>query len=243
LRLVMDAWSALWFWPVTEAKATIDGQRVTPPNLDQWLDGLQALLGHTYSDTPKGRGRRAPGEGQIVLGSDLTWEQIDQAEDFDRVFAGEKSVESVLADHPWLAICEQVAEEQGFFHWELDFAPVFAEGGFDLQVGNPPWVRPQSDIEALLGESDPWWILAHKPSQAAKAARRQATLQRPGSVDILADGLSETLVTAAFLHDTVQYPLLSGQKPDLYRAFMQRTWRSSDDSGIVTLLHPESHFT
>src|SRR5699024_12025130 len=78
---------------------------------------------------------------------------------------------------------------------------------------------------------------------AAKAARRQATLQRPGSVDILADGLSETLVTAAFLHDTVQYPLLSGQKPDLYRAFMQRTWRSSDDSGIVTLLHPESHFT
>ncbi|EYT55207.1 restriction endonuclease subunit M [Dietzia sp. UCD-THP] len=243
LRLVMDAWCALWFWPLTENKVAVHGQKVAPPSLDEWLDGLEALLGRAYSDTPKGRSRRAPGEGQIVLGSDLTWEQIDQAEDFDRVFAGEKPVESVLANHPWLAVCELVAHDQGFFHWELDFAPVFALGGFDVQVGNPPWVRPQSDIEALLGEVDPWWILAHKPTQAAKATRRELTVQRPWAVDILADGLSDTLVTAAFLHDMVQYPLLANQKPDLYRAFMQRTWRSSRNSGIVTLLHPESHFT
>src|SRR5699024_10327120 len=202
-----------------------------------------ALLGRTYTDTPKGRGRRAPGEGQIVLGSDLTWEQIDQAEDFDRVFAGEKSVESVLSDHPWLAVCEQVAADQGFFHWELDFAPVFALGGFDLQVGNPPWVRPRTDEDALWGESDPWWILAHKPTQADKRNRRQQAALRPGATDIVADGISETVVTSKFLNDTTQYPLLSGQQPDLYRAFMQRTWRSSGDSGIVTLLHPESHFT
>ena len=39
---------------------------------------------------------------------------------------------------PW---CAKSADREGFFHWELDFAPVFAKGGFDLQVGNPPWVR------------------------------------------------------------------------------------------------------
>ena len=243
LRLVMDAWCALWFWPLTDSKVTIDGQTAIPPNLDQWLDGLEALLGRTYTDTPKSRGRRAPGEGQIVLGSDLTWEQIDQAEDFDRVFAGEKSVESVLSDHPWLAICERVASEQGFFHWELDFAPVFALGGFNLQVGNPPWVRPRTDEDALWGESDPWWILAHKPTQADKRNRRQQAALRPGATSIVAAGISETVVTSKFLNDTTQYPLLAGQQPDLYRAFMQRTWRSSGDSGIVTLLHPESHFT
>ncbi|KAA0919254.1 class I SAM-dependent DNA methyltransferase [Dietzia sp. ANT_WB102] len=243
LRLAMDAWCALWFWPLTKDKLTIAGQQVAPPTLDKWLEGLEALLGRAYSDAPKGRGRRAPGEGQIVLGSDLTWEQIDQAEEFDRVFAGEKPTSAVFDDHPWLAVCDQVAREQGFFHWELDFAPVFASGGFDLQVGNPPWVRPQSDIEALLGESDPWWILAHKPTQAAKQSRQKITVQRPGAIGILASGLSETLVTAAFLHDTVQYPLLAGQKPDLYRAFMQRTWRSTRENGIVTLIHPESHFT
>ena len=31
-----------------------------------------------------------------------------------------------LCKHPWLEVCERIAEQQGFFHWELDFAPVFA---------------------------------------------------------------------------------------------------------------------
>ena len=44
--------------------------------------------------------------------------------------------------HPWLALCAEAADAEGFFHWELTFGPVFAEGGFDLQLGNPPWVRP-----------------------------------------------------------------------------------------------------
>lgn len=243
LRLVMDAWCALWFWPLTDAKVTIDGQRVTPPNLDQWLDGLEALLGHTYTDIPKGRGRRAPGEGQIVLGSDLTWEQIDQAEDFDRVFSGEKPVDSVMADHPWLAVCEQVARDQAFFHWELDFAPVFALSGFDLQVGNPPWVRPRTDEDALWGESDPWWVLVHKPTQKEKILRRDQTAQRPHAVEQFVNGISETLSLAKFLSDTVQYAHLAGQQPDSYRAFIARSWRNASVDGISALIHPESHFT
>ena len=40
---------------------------------------------------------------------------------------------------------KQIADQQGFFHWELTFAQAFAKGGFDLQVGNPPWVRPDWD--------------------------------------------------------------------------------------------------
>jgi hypothetical protein len=51
-------------------------------------------------------------------------------------------------------VCERIADQQGFFHWELDFATVFARGGFDIQVGNPPWVRPRSDEDALLAEGD-----------------------------------------------------------------------------------------
>ncbi|MEX6462831.1 class I SAM-dependent DNA methyltransferase [Dietzia cinnamea] len=243
LRLAMDAWCALWFWPLTQANVTVAGEKVEPPTLEQWIGGLEALLGRAYSDTPKGRGRRAPGEGQIVLGSNLTWEQIDQAEDFDRVFAGEKPVETVLANHLWLSVCEQVTRDQGFFHWELDFATVFAADGFDLQVGNPPWVRPRTDEDALWGETDPWWILAHKPTQAAKAERRELTVTRSGAVDTFTTGIAETVVTSKYLNDTTQYPLLTGQQPDLYRAFIQRAWRSAGDAGIVTLIHPESHLT
>ena len=39
------------------------------------------------------------------------------------------------------------------------------------------------------------------------------------------------------------YPLLAGLQPDLYRCFMEQTWRHSSAQGVVTLIHPETHFT
>ena len=56
-------------------------------------------------------------------------------------------------------------------------------------------------------------------------------------------GISETVATAAVLGDLAAYPHLKGQQPDLYRGFMERTWDNSCDSGVVSLIHPESHFT
>ena len=74
-------------------------------------------------------------------------------------------------------MCEQIAEKEGFFHWELDFAPVFAQrGGFDLQVGNPPWVRPDWDDNLVLAEDDAWFGLADKPAVAVVRERRDAVL-------------------------------------------------------------------
>lgn len=34
----------------------------------------------------------------------------------------------------------QYAKENKFFHWELEFPQVFANGGFDIAIGNPPYV-------------------------------------------------------------------------------------------------------
>ena len=149
----------------------------------------------------------------------------------------------MLKKHPWLKVCESVAEQQGFFHWELDFATVFARGGFDLQVGNPPWVRPQTEVDALLAEGDPWWQLALKPSEEDREAKRDTTLALPGIRDLVIDGTTDVNVTTEYLGSTQAYPLLAGLQPDLYRCFMEQTWRRSSQSGIVTLVHPESHFT
>src|SRR5690606_28909483 len=41
LRRVMDAWCALWFWPLTDE---LTGG-VQPPSLDEWIGGLEAVLG------------------------------------------------------------------------------------------------------------------------------------------------------------------------------------------------------
>lgn len=36
-----------------------------------------------------------------------------------------------------------LGEQYSFFHWHLQFPHVFARGGFDLVLGNPPWVRQE----------------------------------------------------------------------------------------------------
>src|SRR5690606_25042616 len=131
-----------------------------------------------------------------------------------------------LRDHPWLVVCQRVATQQGFFHWELDFASVFAaRGGFDLQVGNPPWVRPRSDVEALLAEGDPWWQLKNKATQDEVRSKRAETLALPEVEALVVDGTTDVAVTAAYVGDATNYPHLVGLQPDLYRCFIERTWR------------------
>ena len=138
---------------------------------------------------------------------------------------------------------KNVATDQGFFHWDLDFAAVFARGGFDLQVGNPPWVRPRTDLDALYSESDPWFSLAHKPTQAQKNERRAQWNDDPTVREVVYRGLAESVSTSAVLSDVSRYPHLIGQQPDLYRGFMELTWKNASAQGTTSLIHPESHFT
>jgi hypothetical protein len=35
----------------------------------------------------------------------------------------------------------ELAEQYRFFHWHLQFSQVFAKGGFDIVLGNPPWEK------------------------------------------------------------------------------------------------------
>ncbi|MET0494360.1 MAG: class I SAM-dependent DNA methyltransferase [Actinoplanes sp.] len=236
LRRVMDAWTALWFWPLTDESATIDGTVVAPPTVAQWVAGLHALLGRN----PELRKRKAAGP---TLSTGMSWDELNEAERVEIGFAGARPIETVLREHPWLAVCERISQQQGFFHWNLDFVTVFARGGFDLQVGNPPWVRPRSDVDALLAEGDPWWQLALKPTQAQVATKRAVTLALPGMTELVVDGTVEVLTIATFVGSVAQYPHLQGLQPDLYRCFMEVMWRHGSVRGTIGMIHLNSHFT
>lgn len=230
LRTAMNAWNALWYWPVTATDEL--------PDITEYLATLQDLLG-----VPNEGKKIYRKDNQYAFGFDMSWDELDYVESLDRSTSGRKRYEEVLEAHPWLKTANTIAQEQAFFHWDLDFATVMAKGGFDFQVGNPPWVRPDVNFDDLLSEFDPWFSLANKPTQAEKKARREALADAPGILESLSKGAGEAVTTAAILRDVTRYPHLKDQRPDLYRGFMERAWTNAAENGITSLIHPESHFT
>ena len=241
LRRVMDAWCALWFWPLTDGArrvTTEDGELlVAPPTVDQWIAGLQEILG-SHSESALAKRRQSE-----TFGSSLSWEELGEAENLELGFAGARDIDGVLTRHPWLQVTQRIAAQQGFFHWELDFATVFARGGFDLQVGNPPWVRPDWDEKAALGEYDVQWALRDKIPAAEAQRIRSETLVLPGATKYYVDALVSTVATREFVSSIATYPYLKGLRPDLYRVFMEQAWRHLSSRGAIGLIHPETHFT
>lgn len=214
LRTVMNAWCSLWMWAPEHGTGL--------PSLDEWLLGLEALL----------RVEERPGTPGVLFEDErelnFTVEQFG-------------SVDQVLAAHPWLATCEAIAAKQGWFHWELEFAPVFGRGGFDLQVGNPPWVRPRWADEDSLAESDPWFGVTDPIPEAQRKTRRDAVLTQPEARARYLSERAENTAINSMMGAVSREPLLAGQQTNLYLLFITGTWRRCQPAGAIALLHPEGH--
>ena len=50
---------------------------------------------------------------------------------------------------------KRIAERYQFFHWHLAFPEVFAAGGFDCVLGNPPWERREASGEGVVRTARP----------------------------------------------------------------------------------------
>ncbi|MEV0693912.1 class I SAM-dependent DNA methyltransferase [Streptomyces sp. NPDC050388] len=298
LKTLMDAWCALWFWPVQDAalldgshasyaraaevasqsagwtvsaapvpaqsdapaqetyesedlfgdvqvvevkskrarggsrKEQIRGERrpvIALASLDDWLDFAESLLG-----------TQDVAADSLVAQFD-TLDELERYEDELPEWMGMERFYSLESRYPWAGVARDVAERQGFFHWELEFGQVFARGGYDLQVGNPPWVRPEWQESQVLAELEPWFALAARPSVEEKRLRKGEVLDGEG-ISFYSAELTANVGTTTWLLSQTSYPLLTGTQPDLYRAFMCRTWSNNGPSGTSGLIHPDSHF-
>ncbi len=52
-------------------------------------------------------------------------------------------------------VVDQALDGVGTFHWPLEFPDVFARGGFDVVVGNPPWETLSPDAKEFFAVYDP----------------------------------------------------------------------------------------
>ncbi|MYR37839.1 hypothetical protein GTX14_16585 [Streptomyces sp. SID4944] len=104
-------------------------------------------------------------------------------------------------------------------------------------------MRPDWDEAAVLAEVDPWFKLSEKQSAGDRKDRKSEILASANHLWAYLRDLTATAGTAEVLGSAVVYPLISGTRPDLYRAFMCRTWAHLAREGTVGLVHPDSHFS
>lgn len=143
LKLVMDYWCALWFWPIREADKL--------PSRDEFLMDLTLILeGTVYETAP------AAGEQLSLLPEDRpTQQDLELTNEFGFV-----NVDALCRNIDRLALVRDLANKHHFHHWELVFADILADcGGFDLNIGNPPWIKIEWNEGGLLGDYDPLFVI------------------------------------------------------------------------------------
>ncbi|MFE9138493.1 class I SAM-dependent DNA methyltransferase [Streptomyces sp. NPDC007355] len=200
-------------------------------NLDDWLDFAESLLGT----------QDVPAESLIAEFESLT--ELTPYEDALPDLMGMDRSYWLESRFPWAAKSKDIATQQGFFHWELEYAQIFEGGGYDLQVGNPPWVRPTWQEDVVLAELDPWFMLTEKPGASEWRLRKDELLSLDGtnSRTYILDELAANNGTNEMLSSKTTYPLISGTQPNLYRSFMCQIWTHTGTNGFAGMIHPDTH--
>ena len=234
LKLVMDYWCALWFWPIRESERL--------PTRQDFLNEVSLVLtGSVYQ----------PGVGtqvQSLFGDDYA--DAEHAADIAQRITDEVGMldlEKLFEQFPRLRFVEELAQRRRFHHWELAFADLFygagrdgrARGGFDLVLGNPPWIKTTWEERGMLGERNPLSALRKRPASELSRQRAAAFERHPGLRDAWIAEAEEAEATQGFLNSGQNYPLLKGQQTNLFKCFLPQGWMIGSDRGVAGFLHPE----
>lgn len=238
LKLVLDYWCALWFWPIES--------EIVPPSREEWWQAVSAILrGNIVDLNPQGA-LDFQATGNVEVPADWTQARLTAAQPtaprlHDRF--GILRISRLRGHFPHVKEVERISETRSFFHWELAFADIFRQrGGFDLILGNPPWLRVEWKEAGILGEKNPLFAIRDYSAAELNALRVQAFEEFQGLQASWLSELEESEATQSFLNAPQNFPLLLGMKANLYKCFLPVGWRISRISGIAGFLHPEGPY-
>jgi hypothetical protein len=131
-----------------------------------------------------------------------------------------------------------LAQEIGFFHWELEFAQVFADrGGFDVVPGNPPWERIKLQEQEHFVDIP---AIRDAPNKAARAeqiaAWRRGTPEQQQRIAQYDAALYRAEAESRFIHNSGRFSLTAVGRLNTYALFaeLSRTLLAPDGrAGII----------
>lgn len=228
LKLAMDYWCSLWFWPIDQANLL--------PTRSQYLTEMSLIL---TDEVPQEEGftlipmdNDQPTLMDTMDDSHERDYMYDHAVDLDELCKGDGEPAQRLR------LVKEIAKKQRFFHWELEFADVFKDGGFDFMVGNPPWVNVQWSETDAVSDANPYFAI-HKLT-ASDLSKRMGELLKNARIRTMY--LREYVNIAgalAFYGSTGNYPLLQG-RINLFRCFLPNAWDyTRKHDGVSAFVHPD----
>jgi len=219
LKFAMDYWCALWFWPIDKADLL--------PSRSEFQFDMSLILEGTIGSIDVHAGQMSLFEATEL--EQIAMEIVDTY-GLDSVV----DIPALRRNSPRLDLVARIAEQNHFMHWELEFADLFAErGGFDLVIGNPPWIKIEWKVEDLLSEFVP--LIAIR-KDAKKALIDFAVGANP---KVLTTEYISTAGQLSFLSASSNYLELSGQYGNIYKNFVVQADRYLGEQGIYGLIHPE----
>ncbi|WIV67528.1 Eco57I restriction-modification methylase domain-containing protein [Natrialbaceae archaeon AArc-T1-2] len=133
------------------------------------------------------------------------------------------------------------------FHWVLEFAEVYADGGFDVIVGNPPWdrLRPTRDDYFVRYDEK---FQSYLPEE--KERRQEELLEDPGIAEGWEQYQHEIEVVSEYFHEsgeyTMQKPTIGGTSQgtenDLSALFLERIFQLTREGGFAAQVLPGAIF-
>lgn len=232
LKFAMDYWCALWFWPIEKADLL--------PNRSEFLFDMSLILEGTtdsvvvtdaVTDKKQTRGQLSlfPTEMEQMVLDIIDTYGTDTIVDIPRL----------CKENPRLDLAARIAEQNKFMHWELEFADLFAErGGFDLIIGNPPWIKIEWNEQGVLSDKNPVFAIK-KMSATDIGKKREAVLANYLTKQIYFGEYETMSGEQAFLNAVQNYALLKGQQTNLYKCFLPQAWYYSNQAGSCAFIHPD----
>ncbi len=135
-----------------------------------------------------------------------------------------------------IAAARAACEQAHVFHWPLAFPQVFAQGGFDCVLGNPPWEVSQ------MGEEEFFATRAQHIAELAGDARKQAIAALPETDPRLWDEFvkESQRISAAnnFYRESGRFPLTAVGKLNTYPLFAETILQIHAESGRAGFIVP-----
>ncbi|MGJ8573376.1 MAG: hypothetical protein ACSHXI_22045 [Hoeflea sp.] len=249
LKTAMDMWCALFTWPLHQVDVL--------PSRFEWIMKLDMILTGGQRggalNSPEAMGfrnsqldlvdRMEPGEADARAGLLHLAPQGEMIRETD--------VDALVATTDWVKVAVQVAAKERFTHCDLIFADILRDrDGFDVIVGNPPWAKPSWDANAVHGELDPGFLAQNLSASDGDAARKKvwasAEPHRWNKPEFKRAFLSAYVSAKGGMEVTgngTMFPFAGGGQNNLYRCFIDLSFRLTAPQGAAGLIHQDGHLS